>query len=269
MAEQAEHMNESEDFIHPPRPTDPDTPKQSDFPDREGPSSSSAQATTSTKTTNPPKNAFTALMSAKSAHDQPPRRSLAAKATQTIRGVWRGALADYTNHPERFPRVVLRVTDHTVLIKDAFPKATVHLLLLPRSPQHHLLHPHAALADEGFLRVVGGEGARGEGRDWRREIRVGVHAHPSMAHLHVHVISRDMCSERVRHRNHYNSFTTGFFVPLEDYPLQPGDARLEAGVQNANLRRELVCWRCGQGFGKKFAELKRHLEGEFDEWKTE
>jgi diadenosine tetraphosphate (Ap4A) HIT family hydrolase len=30
-----------------------------------------------------------------------------------------------------------------------------------------------------------------EGRDWMAEIKVGVHARPSMNHLHVHVISRD------------------------------------------------------------------------------
>jgi aprataxin len=208
-------------------------------------------------------------------------------------------------HPERFPDAVLRVTPHTVLIKDAFPKATVHLLLLPRSPEHHLLHPHTALADAEFLKVLReeaasaadlaaaelgrllGAGSKGmqerndamgkgvgfgelpAGRDWRREIRVGVHAHPSMAHLHVHVISRDMHSERVKHRKHYNSFNTPFFVPLEDYPLKEGDERLETGFQNANLGRDLVCWRCGKGFGNRFAELKRHLEGEFEEWKRE
>ncbi|KAL2256917.1 hypothetical protein VTK26DRAFT_926 [Humicola hyalothermophila] len=261
-----------------------------------------------------PKNAFTELMApkpSKAASYSPPPRSLSSKASQVIRGVWRGALAEYTSHPERFPPgVVLRVTPHTVLVRDAFPKATVHLLLLPRSEAHHTLHPHAAFAGEDggeFLRVVraeaaearrlaakelerlvGGESASNRarweavgkagpaaeqelpgGRDYEREIRVGTHAHPSMAHLHVHVISRDMHSERMKHRKHYNSFNTPFFVPLEDYPLPEGDVRRQTAYQNANLGRDLVCWRCGKGFGNKFAELKRHLEEEFEAWKKE
>ncbi|KAK4033005.1 hypothetical protein C8A01DRAFT_50346 [Parachaetomium inaequale] len=235
-------------------------------------------------------------------------QSMASKASQVIRGVWRGALIEYIEHPERFPDQVLRVTADTVLIKDAFPKATIHLLLLPRSPAHYLQHPHAAFADPAFLAMMRAEAAgaaklaaaelgrklgafsasnrarneamdsRGDtipfdelppGRDYSADIRIGTHAHPSMAHLHVHIISRDMHSERAKHRKHYNSFNTPFFVPLADYPLAEDDVRRETGFQNANLGRELVCWRCGQGFGNRFAELKRHLEGEFEAWRGE
>jgi aprataxin len=229
---------------------------------------------------------------------------MANKASKIIRGVWRGALIEYIEHPERFPDQVLRVTANTVLVKDAFPKATVHLLLLPRSPAHYLLHPHTAFADAAFLAMMRDEAAeaarlaaaelarklgafsathraRSEamdrgvpfdelpaGRDYSQDIRVGTHAHPSMAHLHVHIISRDMHSERAKHRKHYNSFTTPFFVPLADYPLGEDDVRRETGFQNGNLRKDLVCWRCGMAFGNRFAELKRHLEDEFGGWRA-
>jgi len=36
------------------------------------------------------------------------------------------------------------------------------------------------------------------GRDWEKEIRVGIHTHPSMSHLHIHVISKDMFSESLK-----------------------------------------------------------------------
>jgi aprataxin len=259
-------------------------------------------------TTKPPakRNAFTELMAPKpkAPISQAPQ-SLASKASQVIRGVWRGALIEYIEHPERFPTQVLRVTDRTVLIKDAFPKSTIHLLLLPRSPDHYLLHPHTAFEDPAFLAMMREEAAvaaklaaaelarqlgsfsasnraRDEtmgkgvpydelppGRDYSKEVRVGTHAHPSMAHLHVHIISRDMHSERAKHRKHYNSFTTPFFVPLADYPLAEDDVRRETGFQNGNLAKELVCWRCGKGFGNRFAELKRHLEEEFQAWRAE
>ncbi|KAK4248321.1 HIT-like domain-containing protein [Corynascus novoguineensis] len=276
-------------------------------------SPSATRATPSSPEPLAKRNAFTELMAPKpkAPISQAPQ-SLAHKASQVIRGVWRGALIEYIEHPERFPDQVLRVTDKTVLIKDAFPKATIHLLLLPRSPAHYLLHPHTAFDDSAFLAMMREEAAvatrlataelarrlgpfsatnraRDEamsrlcqegdcdqqqhqlppGRDYSRDIRVGTHAHPSMAHLHVHIISRDMHSERMRHRKHYNSFNTPFFVPLADYPLAADDVRRETGFQNGNLAKELVCWRCGKGFGNRFAELKRHLEDEFEKWRAE
>ncbi|KAK2602069.1 hypothetical protein N8I77_008636 [Diaporthe amygdali] len=104
------------------------------------------------------------------------------------------------------------------------------------------------------------------GRDWKKELKVGVHAHPSMNHLHVHVVSRDMHSDRMKVRKHYNSFTTDFFVPLADFPLAKDDPRRnQAGWHE----QPMVCWRCGRDFGNKFKELKKHLEKEFDEWKRE
>ncbi|KAF3770727.1 hypothetical protein M406DRAFT_354544 [Cryphonectria parasitica EP155] len=115
---------------------------------------------------------------------------------------------------------------------------------------------------------VGGDGdvRLPEGRNWLREVKVGVHAVPSMNHLHVHVLSRDMHSERMKHRKHYNSFTTDFFVPLDDFPLAEDDARRR---QDKWPERPIVCWRCGKDFGNKFKELKQHLEVEFEQWKRE
>ncbi|KAK3348941.1 hypothetical protein B0T25DRAFT_457520, partial [Lasiosphaeria hispida] len=91
----------------------------------------------------------------------------------------------------------------TVLIRDMYAKATIHLLLLPRSPAH------------------------------------------------------------------YNSFHTPFFIPLVDYPLAEDDVRRQSSFQNANLDAEFGCWRCGEAFGRKFSELKKHLEIEFQLWKAE
>lgn len=107
------------------------------------------------------------------------------------------------------------------------------------------------------------------GRDWIQEIKVGVHAVPSMNHLHIHVLSRDMHSDKMKHRKHYNSFTTDFFVPLDDFPLSENDWRRKSGAQRSWPERPMVCWRCGMDFGNRFKDLKRHLEHEFDEWKRE
>lgn len=218
----------------------------------------------------------------------------------------RAGLLPYIQNPTAFPStVVLRITEHTVLIRDLFPKSTIHLLLLPRSPSHYNLHPHDAFADLSFLELMKTEAesasrlaatelsrllsshsassfARNSaldapdppdtlppGRDYTVDIRTGIHAHPSMSHLHIHIMSRDMNSPALKHRKHYNSFNTDFFIPLSDYPLADDDPRRSVAVQNANLARGFVCWRCGKEFGNQFKRLKEHLEVEFKAWRAE
>ena len=90
-----------------------------------------------------------------------------------------------------------------------------------------------------------------------------------MNHLHVHIISRDMHSARLKHRKHYNSFNTDFFIPLHVYPLAKDDQKRSVAFQNNNLNEDFKCWRCGKLFGNKFQKLKVHLEEEFELWKLE
>lgn len=105
-----------------------------------------------------------------------------------------------------------------------------------------------------------------EGRDWTQDVMAGVHAGPSMNHLHIHILSRDFVSDRMRHRKHYNSFHTPFFVDLDDLPLAKNDPRRHPGRERY-LAQELRCWRCGKGFGNRFQQLKLHLEEELEDWK--
>ena len=112
---------------------------------------------------------------------------------------------------------------------------------------------------------LGDGGELPAGRDWEKDVKAGVHAHPSMNHLHVHVLSVDRYSECMRHRKHYNSFATEFFVPMQDFPLAKDDVRRHERY----LERDLVCWRCGRNFGNKFARLKEHLAEEFESWRKE
>lgn len=67
----------------------------------------------------------------------------------------RMALGAYIAAPETYPAsVVIYYNADFVVIHDKFPKATVHTLLLPRSPKHTLLHPFEALQDVEFLEKV-------------------------------------------------------------------------------------------------------------------
>ena len=191
--------------------------------------------------------------------------------------------------------------DAFVAINDLYPKSSVHCLLLPRSERYTHLHPFDAFEDAEFLAAVRVEAQKlkilvakelqrkfgpfskqdeareavlnGEvdadelpiGRDWEKEVKVGIHAHPSMNHLHIHVISVDRHSVSLKHRKHYNSFATAFFVDLDDFPLANDDVRRKGSYLNDDMK----CWRCGRSYQNRMKALKEHLTMEFEEWKRE
>lgn len=216
-------------------------------------------------------------------------------------------LGAYLQDPASYPPSrVIYYTDDFVAINDRYPKSIIHTLLLPRSPERFFQHPFEAFEDAEFLAKVQVEVAKlkklvatelqrrlgqhsqsdaarqavlngevepegGElppGRDWEAEVVCGVHAVPSMSHLHVHVLSREMHSESLKHRKHYNSFNTPFLVDVADFPLAADDPRRDT-KKAQYLQWEFECWRCGKKFGNQFKRLKEHLEEEYQMWKKE
>lgn len=95
-------------------------------------------------------------------------------------------------------------------------------------------------------------------------IQVGVHRVPSMANLHIHVMTKDLNSSRLKNKKHYNSFTTDFFVNWDKLPLdQVPDTK--ATEEQYLKNHDLICQYCGQNFSNKFSKLKQHLTQEFDQ----
>lgn len=230
-----------------------------------------------------------------------PKPQVDAPSKQTF-SLGRDGLAAYTEDPERYPtNRVIYYNDNFVVINDLFPKSVVHMLILPRDKRKSVTHPTDAFDDPEFLalareeekkvraiaaselqRQLGKysvtEHARLEamdgdeppdtlppGRDWDKEIMTGIHANPSMNHLHIHVLSRDLYSEKMKKYNHYLSFTSDFFTRMDEFPLAVDDHRRDY----KHFQNDMLCWRCGKNFGRKMAELKRHLEDEFEQWKRE
>lgn len=248
-------------------------------------------------TTNP---TVSVLMSARSSPASAPPNPHPPTRQSVFRD--RDGLGAYIANPASYPSSrVITHSDAFVTIQDLYPKSSIHLLLLPRDPTKSLLHPFVALSDPEFcaqvqaevrkLRILvakelkrrfGAESAAErkreealekeevevpEGRDWSEDVIAGIHAHPSMNHLHIHILSRDFHSDCMRHRKHYNSFHTPFLIDVDDFPLAKDDRRRHPGREKY-MDEALRCWRCGKGFGKSFASLKRHLEDEFQEWKS-
>lgn len=255
--------------------------------------------------TNLTSNTVSELMSKKPPTSKPDPPSTLNPKQRTMGTVVSGrdGLLAYIKNPQNFASSsVITYDDNWVLIHDLYPKSSVHLLLLPRDPKFYNTHPYVACNDAAFLaaarveiekareivaselrRLYGkdsvSEHARREaiesedppevlpeGRDWSEEVITCVHANPSMNHLHFHILSKDRHSPSLKHRKHYNSFNTRFFVPVEDLPLNEDDERQHAGKF---LSDDMNCWRCGQNFKNQFAKLKVHLEEEFQTWKKE
>jgi aprataxin len=218
----------------------------------------------------------------------------------------RNGLGAYLKDPGSYNKnTVLYYNADFAAINDLFPKSSVHTLLLPRNDDRNLKHPFDAFEDAAFLESVKVEVEKLKGhvaeelrrrygrfsaqererelamdadpppdelpagRDWLKSVKSGVHAHPSMNHLHVHVMSVDRISECLTNKTHYNSFNTPFLVNVDDFPLAQDDDRRKDGPLREWLKGDMQCWRCGRDFGNKFVNMKEHLLEEFEAWKKE
>jgi len=164
-------------------------------------------------------------------------------------------------------RHVLHQTEEFVTIHDGYPKAAVHLLVLPRArvaslqkltcehlPMLKRLSAYVAWLLE---QVEGKDGDPGVG--WTH----GLHSVPSLKQLHVHVMTLDLNSPCMKNAKHFSSFLPPFLVSLDEViqMLQDGvlNNRSPKELEEDMKKRRLCCHRCGADFGRGFAELKRHL----------
>jgi diadenosine tetraphosphate (Ap4A) HIT family hydrolase len=179
---------------------------------------------------------------------------------------WRGALQDYARKPESCGSTVRLFNDRVVVIEDKFPKARVHLLVLARdlslNKATDLRREHLPLLRE-MERVADEQIARARQRGSATEFQVGFHAVPSMLVLHVHVISRDFKSTALKHKKHWNSFTTPFFVTLRDVIERvetTGRVTLRADESESQLSANMTCPHCGAAL-RNMPAVKSHRCG--------
>ncbi|SJX62889.1 uncharacterized protein SRS1_13716 [Sporisorium reilianum f. sp. reilianum] len=96
------------------------------------------------------------------------------------------------------------------------------------------------------------------------------HAVPSMEHLHLHVVSMDLVSDRLKHKKHFLSFhpSVGFALRLDDVDqwFEQGTKSLPKSEQAYEqlLKGPLVSHHTGRAF-RFFPELKAHLESHWRE----
>ncbi|EDO16540.1 hypothetical protein Kpol_1064p21 [Vanderwaltozyma polyspora DSM 70294] len=206
--------------------------------------------------------------------------------------MWKRALAPYIKDPIQYSKdEVVFFDEKVVIITDKFAKSEYHLLVLPRNPFLTKEHPTIALQEsvkdkldkyiaiaqdhiyksysDKYSLLVGSKWFKDDEEYRNKEkfitefINVGVHSVPSMSNLHIHVITKDFHSSKMKHKKHYNSFNTEFFVNWDKLPLKeiPDASYMEKEVI---AKSDLICSYCSKNFKNKFSLLKQHLDEEFN-----
>ena len=102
------------------------------------------------------------------------------------------------------------------------------------------------------------------------DVERAFHAVPSMEHLHLHVVSMDLVSDRLKHKKHYLSFhpTVDFALRLDaaDKLVKEGKKALPKSehAYEQLLKGPLTSHHTGEGF-KYMPDLKAHLDSY---WRT-
>ncbi|NXK47214.1 APTX protein, partial [Chauna torquata] len=115
------------------------------------------------------------------------------------------------------PKMQVYKDEKTVVIKDKYPKARYHWLILPWdsiSSLKSVTREHLGLLEH--MHAVGQKMIEQCPARENLEFRLGYHAIPSMSQLHLHVISQDFDSPALKTKKHWNSFTTEYFLNSQD-----------------------------------------------------
>ncbi|XP_072401512.1 aprataxin [Diabrotica undecimpunctata] len=160
------------------------------------------------------------------------------------------------------PKAVVTSDDLVTVINDLYPKAEVHFLVLPKENissltalnQDHIdLLRHIERAGQTVIKEEGHS---------HRKFKMGFHADPNMYRLHMHVISDDFNSTCLKHKKHWNSFTTDFFLKPEDVieSLEThGKVRIPSPAEcKALLATPLKCHKCDHR-PRNMPDLKEHI----------
>jgi len=169
---------------------------------------------------------------------------------------WSQGLLASMNDPE----MVIFSTENLVVIKDKYPKAKHHYLILPRKKIKDLMS--LTMGDLELLKELEVAADRLVSKHPKSEFKIGYHAVPSMAQVHLHVISTDFESDCLKHKKHWNSFNTDYFVNsssvIEEIETNGYYSAPSQETTKKLLNTPLKCNRCDY-VPVNFPDLKRHL----------
>ncbi|RVE76244.1 hypothetical protein OJAV_G00006450 [Oryzias javanicus] len=163
------------------------------------------------------------------------------------------------------PKLQVYKDDKVVVIKDKYPKARFHWLVLPWQSipslkalrgEHCDLLKHMQKVAERLIQQCPESSSI--------SFRTGYHAIPSMSHIHLHVISQDFDSPCLKNKKHWNSFTTDYFIDSENVIQMlesDGSISVKDGTSEL-LKLPLRCHMCPKEC-PTIPALKEHLKRHF------
>ncbi|KAG0253920.1 hypothetical protein DFQ27_007153 [Actinomortierella ambigua] len=177
------------------------------------------------------------------------------------------ALLAYCQYPEDIEQEFMYYYDERVLvINDAYPKSKYHFLVLPRK---RILYLTDLRGEEGIQTVKELFGRalwlvdRLKVNDASYEYKYGFHVRQSMSQIHLHVLSTDYSTARMKRKEHWNSFTTEFFIsPAYVLQILRERGRFQLSDQErerfeAIVSQNLQCPVC-KTVGRNMPDIKRH-----------
>ncbi|XP_033976301.1 aprataxin isoform X1 [Trematomus bernacchii] len=160
------------------------------------------------------------------------------------------------------PKMQVYKDDKVVVIKDKYPKARYHWLVLPWqtiSSLKALREEHCDLVKH--MHQVAEQMVQQCPDATSLRFRTGYHAIPSMSHVHLHVISQDFDSPSLKNKKHWNSFTTDYFMDSQDVIQMletDGKVTIKEGTSEL-LKLPLRCHICPKEL-PTIPALKEHLK---------
>lgn len=176
---------------------------------------------------------------------------------------WQDGLTVAMSDPDQ----IFEEDELTVTLYDAFPKARFHYLIVPKDDIHSVkelsrdnleLLKHIHTIAESLIERV-------RRREPNTPFRFGYHAVPSLNRLHLHIISQEFDSPKLKTPHHWNTFNTEYFMDsskvIEDIEtngkIEFDDETYEALVDDRTMKCNFKD--CPKGF-EDISQLKRHLQ---------
>nr|XP_036865686.1 aprataxin isoform X1 [Manis javanica] len=187
----------------------------------------------------------------------PPKKGKDASTKKESLGHWSQGLRISMQDP----KMQVYKDEQVVVIKDKYPKARHHWLVLPWASisslkavtrKHLELLKHMHTVGEKMIADFAGSS--------KLRFRLGYHAIPSMSHVHLHVISQDFDSPCLKNKKHWNSFNTEYFLESQaviEMVQEAGRVTVQDGMPEF-LKLPLRCHECHQLL-PSIPQLKEHL----------
>ena len=166
-------------------------------------------------------------------------------------------------HAMTDPEQVFEEDGQTVTVYDGFPKAKYHYLIIPREDidsvaalqKRHI--PLLKHIDQRANDLV----ARLKAKDPDAVFRCGYHMVPSMKRLHLHIVSQDFNSFRMRKKHQWNTFNTEYFIDSEALMAiieEKGCIDVNEKFYEALLQSQMQCNYCFKVYAS-IQEMTRHI----------